>query len=242
MPFFDSPQDMREYHFEDGEVLLFDKPYRWTSFDLVKKVRYAIKIKKVGHAGTLDPLATGLLILCTGKSTKQIETFMAAEKEYEGEIVLGQRTASHDLETPVSEAMDISHLSEADIRQAAASFEGEQMQMPPMHSAIRVDGKRAYELARKGREVELKARPIVISRFEVLGIEGPKVRFRVVCSKGTYIRSLARDLGEKLGVGAYLSVLVRTRIGDFRLEDALDLHSFIAQIQPSKPVIATDTE
>ncbi len=204
-------------------VLLIDKPMQWTSFDVVNKLRGKLKIKKIGHAGTLDPLATGLLILCTGKMTKRIDEFQAQEKEYTGNFVIGQTTPSHDLETLVSEAKDISSISEEVIQEAIKKFTGTIQQVPPIHSAIKVDGKRAYALARKGKEPELKPREVTVSVFEITGIQLPTVSFRIICSKGTYIRSLARDFGEELGVGAYLSKLCRTRIGQFHLKDALTI-------------------
>jgi len=201
-------------------IILVDKPLEWTSFDVVNKLRRKLKIKKIGHAGTLDPLATGLLILCTGKMTKRIDEFQAQEKEYTGTLVIGQTTPSHDLETPVSEAKDISRISDEKIRTATRKFIGVIQQVPPFHSAIKVDGKRAYKLARKGKEPELKSREVNVTEFEITSIELPNVNFRIVCSKGTYIRSIARDVGEELGVGAYLSSLCRTRIGEFKLKDA----------------------
>ncbi len=201
-------------------VLLINKPLGWTSFDVVNKLRYKLKIKKIGHAGTLDPLATGLLIICTGKMTKRIDEFQAQEKEYTGKFVLGQTTPSFDLETEVSEARDISFVSNEAIYSSALKFIGSIQQIPPIHSAIRINGKRAYALARKGKEPELKAREVTIKEFEITNIEKPIVEFRVVCSKGTYIRSLARDFGEALGTVAYLSELCRTRIGEFKLADA----------------------
>lgn len=204
-------------------IILVDKPLEWTSFDVVNKLRRKLKIKKIGHAGTLDPLATGLLILCTGKMTKRIDEFQTQEKEYTGTLVIGQTTPSHDLETPVSEAKDITGISEEKIRTAAAKFIGVIQQVPPFHSAIKVDGKRAYKLARKGKEPELKSREVNVTEFEITSIELPTVNFRIVCSKGTYIRSIARDVGEELGVGAYLSRLCRTRIGEFKLKDALSI-------------------
>lgn len=207
----------------EGRVLLVDKPREWTSFDVVNKLRYKLKIKKIGHAGTLDPLATGLLIICTGKMTKKIEEFMGLEKEYTGTFVLGSTTPSYDLETPVTKVTDVAHLSEQMIRDATQPFKGMISQVPPAYSAIQVAGKRSYELARKGKEVELKPREVEIKEFEITGINLPEVNFRVVTSKGTYIRSLARDFGEHLKVGAYLSVLCRTRIGNYRLEDSLQI-------------------
>jgi len=204
-------------------LLLINKPLGWTSFDVVNKLRYKLKIKKIGHAGTLDPLATGLLIICTGKMTKRIDEFQAQEKEYTGKFVLGQTTPSFDLETKVSEPQDISFITSEAINSSALKFIGSIQQVPPIHSAIRINGKRSYALARKGREPELKAREVFIKEFEITNIEKPTVEFRVVCSKGTYIRSLARDFGEALGTVAYLSELCRTRIGEFKLTDALSL-------------------
>jgi tRNA pseudouridine55 synthase len=216
---------------EEGSVFLVNKPYEWTSFDVVKKIRNALKIKKVGHAGTLDPLATGLLIICAGKMTKQIDSFQQQEKEYTGTFVIGKTTESFDLEKEVVEVADISHISESDILAAVAQLTGEIQQIPPMHSAIRKDGKRVYESARKGITLELDARTVTVQTFEITGISLPEIHFRIVCTKGTYIRSLARDLGELLGVGAYLSALIRTRIGNYRLEDADDLPELIEKIK-----------
>lgn len=205
---------------ETGRVLLINKPFQWTSFDVVNKLRYRLKIKKIGHAGTLDPLATGLLIICTGKMTKRIEEFMGLEKEYTGKFVLGQSTPSHDLETDIHEEKDISGLTAEQLHQAAKALTGNLLQLPPMHSAIRIGGKRAYQFARMGQEVDLKRREVEVKSFEITDIQLPEAHFRIVCSKGTYIRSIARDLGNALGVGAYLTDLCRTRIGNFRLEDA----------------------
>lgn len=221
---------MSPFDFINGEVLLIDKPYSWTSFDVVKKIRNAIRIKKIGHAGTLDPLATGLLILCTGKMTKQIDTFMGQEKEYEGKLVLGKTTASLDLETEVIEVADISHLEELVIRETTKAFLGNIEQVPPMHSAIRVNGERVYKKARKGEEVFLKPRKVFIAEFEITNIALPEISFRVVCSKGTYIRSLARDFGDALRVGAYLSALQRTRIGNYTLKEAQSLSTFLEDV------------
>jgi tRNA pseudouridine55 synthase len=208
---------------DPGRVLLINKPYEWTSFDVVNKLRYILKIKKIGHAGTLDPLATGLLIICTGKMTKQIDEFMGLEKEYTGKFVLGQTTPSHDLETVVSESTDISVLTQDQIHAAAKALTGNLQQLPPMHSAIKIGGKRAYQFARKGQDIELKHRAVDISVFEITALQLPEVAFRIVCSKGTYIRSIARDFGNALGVGAYLSELCRTRIGEYLLSDALTI-------------------
>jgi len=213
---------------DPGRILLVDKPIQWTSFDVVNKLRYKLKTKKIGHAGTLDPLATGLLIICVGKMTKRIEEFMGQEKEYTGKLILGQTTPSHDLETAVSEQKDISHITPAMIHETSKHFTGNLQQLPPQHSAIRIKGKRAYEFARAGKEIALAPRTVTISAFEIQEISLPEISFRVVCSKGTYIRSLVRDFGDHLHVGAYLSALCRTRIGEFRLEDALT----IDQIEP----------
>lgn len=209
-------------------LLLVNKPYGWTSFDVVNKLRKRLKIKKIGHAGTLDPLATGLLILCTGKMTKKIDTYQAQEKEYTGTFIIGQSTPSHDAETAVNEEFEINHITESIIYSVAAGFVGNIKQTPPIHSAVKIDGKRAYKLARKGKEPDLKPREVLISTFEIINIQLPQVNFRVVCSKGTYIRSLARDFGKALGVGAYLTALCRVRIGDFLLSDALT----IEQVNP----------
>lgn len=214
-----------------GEVFLINKPYRWTSFDAVRKIRNALGIKKVGHAGTLDPLATGLLIVCAGKMTKSIERFQAQEKEYTGTFVLGKTTESFDLEREVIEIADPSHLAIEEIEEAAAKLTGEILQVPPAHSAIKIDGKRVYESARKGIEVAMESRPVTVSVFEITRCELPEIDFRIICSKGTYIRSLARDLGELLKVGAYMSALTRTRIGNFKLEDATDVEELAEKIK-----------
>lgn len=208
---------------EEGQVILIDKPLKWTSFDVVKKVRYALRVKKVGHAGTLDPLATGLLILCTGKKTKQIESFMGLEKEYEGRIVIGKTTPSVDLETGFDSESPWDHISTEDCQKAVKELSGEISQIPPAHSAVRIKGKRAYKMARKGEAVEIKPRNVLITEFSLPKIELPEIHFKIVCSKGTYIRSLARDLGEILGTGAYLAELRRTRIGDYSVNDALSI-------------------
>ncbi|MBN3582079.1 tRNA pseudouridine(55) synthase TruB [Algoriphagus aestuarii] len=218
-----------------GEVFLINKPIEWTSFDVVKKVRNALKIKKVGHAGTLDPLATGLLIVCSGKMTKQIDGFMGQEKEYTGTFVLGSTTESFDLEKPIVPVADPSHLTLQDIRKAVAELTGDIQQIPPMHSAIKVDGKRVYESARKGIAVKMEPRTVQVREFEITRFENNEVDFRISCSKGTYIRSLARDLGEKLQVGAYMSALCRTRIGDFLLTEAKDMDGLIQEIKGRHP-------
>lgn len=214
-----------------GEIFLVDKPLEWTSFDVVKKIRNALRIKKVGHAGTLDPLATGLLIVCAGKQTKQIDSYMGQEKEYRGTFVIGSTTESFDLEQPVIAVADPSAITLTDVKAAAAQLTGDILQIPPMHSAIKVDGKRVYESARKGLEVKMEARPVQVREFEITQFEGNVIHFRISCSKGTYIRSLARDMGQILGVGAYMSSLCRTRIGQFMLKDALELTSLIEEIK-----------
>jgi tRNA pseudouridine55 synthase len=214
-----------------GEVFLIDKPLEWTSFDVVKKVRNALRIKKVGHAGTLDPLATGLLIVCAGRQTKSIDTYMGQEKEYTGTFVIGATTESFDLEKPVVPVADPSHIMLAQVQDAVSQLTGDILQVPPMHSAIKVDGKRVYESARKGLEVKMEARPVQVREFEITRFEGNELDFRICCSKGTYIRSLARDLGEILQTGAYLKSLCRTRIGEFLLADAHRLPTLIEQIK-----------
>lgn len=214
--------DNDKHVFEQGQVLLIDKPLDWTSFDVVRKLRRLVRTKKVGHAGTLDPLATGLLILCTGKFTKRINEYMAQEKEYTGVVTLGAVTPTYDLESEPVVRGDCSGVTRERLEEViAAAFTGEIMQVPPIHSAIKVDGKRVYELARKGREVKLDPRPVRIAAFAVTAFRFPEVQFRVVCSTGTYIRSLANDLGAALGCGGYLSALRRTRIGEFKVEEAM---------------------
>jgi len=219
--------------YQNGQVLLIDKPLEWTSFQVVNKLRWAIRkahdIKKikVGHAGTLDPLATGLLVICTGKMTKQIDTFQGQEKEYTGTFKLGNTTPSYDMETEVDKSYPIDHLSENDIKDAVKQFIGEIDQVPPVFSALKKDGKRLYEYAREGKDVKIKSRKVLISEFEITKIDLPKVDFRVVCSKGTYIRSLAHDFGKALSSGAYLSELRRTRIGEFKVENAQSIEEFL---------------
>lgn len=210
----------------DGKVLLINKPLKWTSFDAVKKIRILTGVSKVGHAGTLDPLATGLLIICTGKFTKKINEYMAQEKEYTGTFTLGATTPTFDLESMPTNFKDISFLRQQTLKDATAAFTGEIMQMPPAHSAIKKDGKPLYLSARKGVEVEIEPRKVTISEFEITQIDLPFVHFKVVCSTGTYIRSLANDYGARLGVGAYLSKLCRTRIGDFTLVEAMSIEDF----------------
>lgn len=213
--------------FAKGEVLLIDKPLKWTSFDVVNKVRNALKKKygkiKVGHAGTLDPLATGLLIICTGRLTKNIDEYQAQEKEYYGSLMLGASTPTLDAEMPPDKSFPTAHITKEMVLSAAKQLTGEIEQMPPQYSALKVGGEAAYVSARKGIAVELKPRTVQIKEFDIMDIQLPVVSFRVVCSKGTYIRSLARDMGSILQSGAYLTSLRRTRIGDFKIENAFDL-------------------
>ena len=214
----------------EGKVLLIDKPLKWTSFDMVKKVRWLTKIMKVGHAGTLDPLATGLLIICTGKYTKQINDYMGMPKEYTGSMVLGATTASYDLEQEPENFKSIEAITELAIQEATKQFIGTILQMPPQHSAIKKDGKRLYESARQGIEVKVDPRQITIEQFEITKIDLPNIEFRVLCSTGTYIRSLVHDFGQALGVGAYMSGLRRTKIGSFQVEDAMQWEALEKEI------------
>jgi tRNA pseudouridine55 synthase len=218
-----------EFNFEQGEILLVDKPVKWTSFDVVNLVRnyirkqLGIKKIKIGHAGTLDPLASGLLILCTGKMTKRIEEFKEFDKEYTGTFVLGATTASFDLEKEIDCHYPWEHITKEEILAAVVRLTGSYDQIPPIFSAKKINGKRAYEYARKDQEVIMKPRNITISAFEVQELDLPNVHFRVACSKGTYIRALARDLGVELETGAHLSALCRTRIGPYHLRDAYSM-------------------
>ena len=222
--------------FKNGQVLLIDKPLKWTSFQAVNKLRWEIRqafdIKKikVGHAGTLDPLATGLLIICTGKMTKQINTFQGQDKEYTGTIILGSTTPSYDLETEINQTFPTEHITETLIHNSTKQFIGDIEQFPPIFSALKKDGKRLYEYAREGKDVEIKSRTVRISEFEITCINGNTVEFRVICSKGTYIRSLAHDFGKVLNSGAHLSVLRRTKIGEFDVNNAISPMDFIASL------------
>ena len=222
--------------FADGQLLLVNKPYRWTSFDVVGKIRNAFKpLKlKVGHAGTLDPLATGLLIICTGKMTKEIDSFQAEEKEYTGTMVLGATTPTYDLESEPEQQLATEHLTANQIMAACVQFTGDIQQYPPAHSAIKINGERLYEKARRGEDVELRLRSVTISEFEITRIELPEVDFRVVCSKGTYIRSLVNDFGKALDNGAYLSRLRRTRSGNFNVADAWEVMELVNTIRELK--------
>jgi len=223
--------------FAEGQVLLLLKPIEWTSFDLVKKVKYLLKHHlhhhkiKVGHAGTLDPLATGLMILCTGKATKRISEFQDLDKEYIATLVLGKTTPSFDLETEVSAAKDISHIDEPFVKDVLAGFIGSQEQVPPLFSAKNIDGKRAYSYARRGEHKILAPSPIRIDRIELLDFSLPEICIRIRCSKGTYIRALARDIGQRLDSGAYLKKLVRTQIGEFKTDNAVTIEEFEEKIK-----------
>jgi tRNA pseudouridine55 synthase len=226
-------KSIEEYDFEKGEILLFDKELDWTSFDLVRKLRNflsrrtGVKKLKVGHAGTLDPKATGLMIVCTGKETKNIDQIQAKEKEYVATIKLGATTPSYDLETIENETFPTDHLTHELLKSTLVSFLGEIEQIPPLFSAVKIDGKRAYEHARKGSDMILAPKKITISELELLSFSKEEIKLRIVCSKGTYIRALARDLGAALQSGAYLVGLIRTRIGDLKVEDAWNVQDFI---------------
>ncbi|WP_027421493.1 tRNA pseudouridine(55) synthase TruB [Crocinitomix catalasitica] len=226
--------------FKEGQLILVNKPLHWTSFDVVNKLRYELKqqlgIKKikVGHAGTLDPLADGLLIICTGKKTKEINDYMGLPKTYSGTITIGATTPSFDLETEIDKEFDISHISEDDIRKTAASMIGEFDQQPPIFSAKKVNGKKAYDLARAGEEVILKTKRVTISQFDITAIDFPNITFEITCSSGTYIRSIANDFGESLNNGGYLSSLRRDKIGDFDLKNAKSVEEWIAVIRDGK--------
>ncbi|WP_343668275.1 tRNA pseudouridine(55) synthase TruB [Chitinophaga sp.] len=216
--------------YEEGQVILINKPLTWTSFDVVRKIRNTTKAK-TGHAGTLDPLATGLLICCTGKMTKKINEVQAQEKEYTGTFTLGAVTPTYDLESEPTDFKSLDGLTPEIIHAATKAFIGELQQLPPIHSAIKQNGKPIYELARKGVEVKVEPRKIFIKTFEITSIELPVVHFRVECSTGTYIRSLANDFGAALGVGGYMSSLCRTRIGEYKLEDAYGMEEFIEKVK-----------
>jgi len=223
---------LHNFDFQKGALILIDKPYQWTSFDVVKSIKgqarriTGIKRIKVGHAGTLDPLATGLLLICTGKKTKEIESFQAQEKEYTGTIYLGATTPCFDLEQEVDKRFDISEITEDQVKNTTARFLGEIEQTPPIFSAIKIDGKRAYEYARNDEEVKIKSKKISIYEFKLTRVELPEIDFRIRCSKGTYIRSIARDFGLALNNGAHLTALRRTKIGDFKVEDAMSPEVF----------------
>ncbi|MEP7168044.1 MAG: tRNA pseudouridine(55) synthase TruB [Bacteroidota bacterium] len=247
-----------EFDFQKGEIIFINKPYQWTSFDVVNKIRYVLKKipapnyllsnvqpfppdsigktsnLKVGHAGTLDPLATGLLIICTGKLTKEIDNYQAKEKEYTGTFFLGATTPSYDLETKIDQQFETLHINEELIFEAVKKFKGKIFQTPPSHSAIKINGQRAYHKARKGQDIKLEPKEIFIHEFEITKTELPLIHFRIVCSKGTYIRSLANDFGKSLNSGAYLASLCRTRIGEFQLENAMTVVEFVEKFQKAK--------
>ena len=228
---------MTEDDYKNGQVLLIDKPLTWTSFQIVNKLRWEIRQRfnikkiKVGHAGTLDPLATGLLIICTGKQTKQIDSYQGQIKEYTGTFTVGGTTPSYDLETAVDETFATAHISEELLHKTTEQFTGEIQQKPPIFSAIKKEGKRLYELARKGETTEIKERTVTVSKFEITKINLPEVEFRIICSKGTYIRSIAFDYGKALNSGAHLSALRRTKIGDFSVDNALSVEEFIEKLK-----------
>ena len=228
---------MTEEAYKNGQVLLIDKPLTWTSFQVVNKLRweirqrFSIKKIKVGHAGTLDPLATGLLIICTGKQTKQIDTYQGQVKEYTGTFTLGGTTPSYDLETEIDNTFPTAHITEELLHETTKQFIGEIQQKPPIFSAIKKDGKRLYELARKGETTEIKERTVTVSSFEITKIKLPEVEFRIICSKGTYIRSIAFDYGKALNSGGYLSALRRTKIGNFSVDDAFSVEEFINNLK-----------
>lgn len=234
--------------FRTGEVLLIHKPLKWTSFQVVNKMKWLIKNHpsllldgkkvqpKIGHAGTLDPLATGLLIVCTGKQTKNIERYQAQEKEYTGTFYIGATTPCYDLEKEIDATYPTDHITDALIRETTKQFTGAIQQTPPLYSAIKIDGKRAYDIARAGQTAEIKSKEVTISVFEITRIALPEVDFRVVCSKGTYIRSLARDFGEALKSGAHLIALCRTRIGEYKLEDAMSIEDFEKSLKAEMPI------
>ncbi len=224
---------LTEEEIKNGQILLIDKPYKWSSFQAVNKIKWAIKKQfglkkiKVGHAGTLDPLATGLLVICTGKFTKRISEFQGQTKEYTGTITLGATTPSYDLETEIDQTFSTDHVSEEMIQKTTGKFIGSIEQIPPIFSALKKDGKRLYEYAREGKEIEIKSRKVEITEFEITSINFPNVDFRVQCSKGTYIRSLAHNFGAALGCGGYLTSLRRTKIGDFEVIEAISPENFI---------------
>jgi len=233
----------RTFDFVEGEMLLIDKPLEWTSFDVVNFIRsflrkvYNLKKLKVGHAGTLDPLATGLLIICTGKKTKQIDTYQGMDKVYIGSMHFGATTPSYDGETEIHQEFDISDISSDMLQKTTEQFTGETDQIPPAYSAIKVDGKRSFDLARKNKSVELKSRKVRISAFELVNVDLPKIDFSVECSKGTYIRSLVNDFGHSLGKGAYLTKLRRTQIGNFNVNEAFTLETFKQEVLKQQALI-----
>lgn len=232
--------------FISGEIIAVDKPYKWTSFDVVKRLRGAIQKRlrlkkfKVGHAGTLDPLATGVLIICTGRATKRIDELQAGEKEYIATIRLGATTPSFDLETEIDAEYPWQHITRGELESSLSKFTGKILQVPPVYSAVKIDGKRAYKFARKGKDVELKAKPLEIKEIELLDFSLPDIEVRIVCSKGTYIRALARDIGESLGSGAHLIALKRTKAGNFTVEKSLTVEEAVKKINETELTFPTD--
>ena len=217
----------------DGQLILVDKAPEWTSFDVVNKLRYALRVKKIGHAGTLDPLATGLLLVGVGKYTKRLGELQGLDKTYEGEIEIGKTTPSYDLETEFDSETDSSHITEDQIYQAAARFTGDLEQIPPTYSAVRVGGERAYKAAREKRDIKIQPRHVTIYEFAITGIEGNIISFRIKCSKGTYIRSMASDFGKELGVGAYLKSLRRISVGEYHVKDAFPIEYWVDKYKVS---------
>lgn len=221
---------IRRSELQSGKIVLLDKPVDWTSFDVVNKLRGMTKVKKVGHAGTLDPFATGLLLICFASATKQVNQLMELEKEYQGTFELGAETDSHDVTGKIVAQHPVPDLSREQIESAAKKYRGEILQTPPMFSALKRDGKKLYELARQGKEVELAARPVKVYAFDILAVSLPEIRFRIACSRGTYIRAIARDLGRDLGCGAFLKTLRRTRVGAYTVADALSIQQFAERL------------
>ena len=234
--------NLSKENFMSGQTLLIHKEKKWTSFDVVKKIknllkeRFKIKKIKVGHAGTLDPLATGLLIVCTGKATKKISEIQSQKKEYEGELIIGATTPSFDLETEIDKTFDYSMITQKEIFNTTKLFFGEILQKPPIFSAIKVNGERLYKKARRGEEIEIKARNVIIHNFKLTEIKIPKIKFTIECSKGTYIRSIAHDFGLKLNNGAFLSNLIRTKIGSFDIKDAKTIDEFKKELNSTMPL------
>ncbi len=224
----------RTFDFPVGEVLLIDKPYKWTSFDVIKKMRNVIRIKKIGHAGTLDPLATGLLIVCTGKFTKKIDSYQGQDKIYTGILEIGKTTPSYDLETEFDSKSSYEEITASDIKEAIKPLTGDITQIPPVYSAIKIGGERAYLKARRREKVKMQPRHVRVDYFNITKIDLPEIHFEIKCSKGTYIRSLAHDLGQNIGCGAHLKALKRTAIGDFKLEEAYSLEEFITLCEQEK--------
>ena len=221
---------IRRSELQSGKIVLLDKPVDWTSFDVVNKLRGMTKVKKVGHAGTLDPFATGLLLICFASATKQVNQLMELEKEYQGTFELGAETDSHDVTGKIIAQHPVPDLSREHIESATKKYRGEILQTPPMFSALKRDGKKLYELARQGKEVELAARPVKVYAFDILAVSLPEIRFRIACSRGTYIRAIARDLGRDLGCGAFLKTLRRTRVGAYTVADALSIQQFAERL------------